>query len=79
MENEGEAMNIGPYKVSNTNASGKYPNRVRVSLNGTIIAEVVSPHNNPYKHLCKWGHSVERKALTEALKAAGVSDVDVAC
>jgi hypothetical protein len=70
-------MLVGRFKVSNTNTSGAHPARVRVFLDGAIIAEVYPNRSKPYDYLCKHTLCAERAEFISQLRQNEVSDEDI--
>ena len=65
-------------KVSNTNASGKYPTAVRVYKDKKLVGEVFPTARNPLAYLKQYAKSKYNKQLVEQLKNNGLSDLEIA-
>ena len=76
-------MKIGSYDVTQGNGGVKsstgvtYPPRLRIMLNGCILAQVFPGHARPLHWVRKWANDPARKELIAQLRANGVSDDDV--
>ena len=65
-------------KVSNTNASGKYPTAVRVYKDKKLVGEVFPTARNPLRYLKQFTKSKYNKQLVKQLKSNGLSEAEIA-
>ena len=71
-------MLVGKYKISGTNSTGKYPNRIRVEWAGMRLVDVKSDKSRPYQHICKYPfNNPVRVEFIRQLKEADVSEEDI--
>lgn len=71
-------MQIGKYKITNSNPSAVQSSLVRVKLDGLILAEVrMGARSNPLKYIRSYPLSVERRSFVEQLRANQVPQEDI--
>ena len=71
-------MQVGKYKITNSNASSVQSSLVRVYLDGVILAEIrMGNKSNPLRAIRQWPFSTERAAFVSQLQKSGVSEGDI--
>lgn len=71
-------MKVGKYDVSSCNKRGEaYPSACRVKLDGVILAEVFTPHRDPYRWLRTRPRDPARREFVEQLREMEIPEEDI--